>query len=226
LSTASPTRLSQSRCGVSKAVAVYAHPRGAIIALTLAPGTRIDKIEICAGSACLAVAAGYAWFAEERLVEVDRRRGPSSRASVSPMSPSRLRPPRPRWQPSRRLHRVSTVGRRRPERLLDYQTAAVKAKDIDEPTPSTCASMLRRSTASRCAASPRWWTPARPAERARRLFCQPRRATAIRRRAPPILGALGERSAQRAAAAMGAHLDEGMSELRRYAAARPDLFEA
>ncbi|MCC6791561.1 MAG: FCD domain-containing protein, partial [Thermomicrobiales bacterium] len=64
-------------------------------------------------------------------------------------------------------------------------------------------------------------------ERARRLLLPtPTRNRNTLREHRAILDALATKNAALAAEAMGAHLDEGMAQLRRYAEGRPDLFEA
>jgi DNA-binding GntR family transcriptional regulator len=57
------------------------------------------------------------------------------------------------------------------------------------------------------------------------LLPTPGRNQATLREHRAILAALEGRDPAKAAAAMGAHLDQGMSELRKFAAAQPELFE-
>ena len=223
--------LSHSRRGVSKAVAVYDDLRSAIVALRLAPGTRIDKVEICGrlGVSRQPLAEAIARLAEERLVEVEPQKGTFvARIRLADVVEAAF---------VRRALEVATVEALAPcidratlsrlERLLGYQAAAGKARDADEfyaldvrfhAALFDCLEMRRVAEvvdASRA-----------QLERARRLLLPtPTRNRDTLREHRAILAALNERSASRAAAAMGAHLDEGMSELRRYAAARPDLFE-
>jgi DNA-binding GntR family transcriptional regulator len=232
LNYAAPTRLSQSRRGVSKAVAVYDDLRGAIIALTLAPGTRIDKTEICdrLGVSRQPLAEAIARLAEERLLEVEPQKGTFvARIRLADVAEAAF---------VRRALEVATVETLAPridrgtlsrlERLLDYQAAAVKAKDIDEfyTLDVRFHAALFDGLAMRRVAEVVDASRAQ-LERARRLLLPiPTRNRNTLGEHRAILDALEEQSAGKAAAAMGAHLDEGMSELRRYAAARPDLFEA
>lgn len=228
---AAPTRLSQSRRGVSKAVAVYDDLRGAIVALTLAPGTQIDKTEICdrLGVSRQPLAEAIARLAEERLVEVEPQKGTFvARIRLADVAEAAF---------VRRALEVATVETLAPridggtlsrlERLLDYQGSAVKAKDIDEfyTLDVRFHATLFDGLAMRRVAEVVDASRAQ-LERARRLLLPtPTRNRNTLREHRAILKALAERNPQMAAAAMGAHLDEGMSELRRYAASRPDLFE-
>lgn len=229
---AAPTRLTHSRRGVSKAVAVYDDLRGAIIALTLAPGARIDKAEVCGrlGVSRQPLAEAIARLAEERLVEVEPQKGTFvARIRLADVAEAAF---------VRRALEVATVEALAPridrgtlsrlERLLDYQAAAVKAKDIDEfyTLDVRFHATLFDGLAMRRVAEVVDASRAQ-LERARRLLLPtPTRNRNTLREHRAILDALIEQNAARAGAAMGAHLDEGMSELRRYAAARPDLFEA
>jgi len=232
LNHAAPTRLSQSRRGVSKAVAVYDDLRGAIVALTLAPGTQIDKSEICdrLGVSRQPLAEAIARLAEERLVEVEPQKGTFvARIRLADVAEAAF---------VRRALEVATVETLAPridggtlsrlERLLDYQGSAVKAKDIDEfyTLDVRFHAALFDGLAMRRVAEVVDASRAQ-LERARRLLLPtPTRNRNTLREHRAILEALAERSAQKAMTAMAAHLDEGMSELRRYAGSRPDLFEA
>src|ERR1700692_3657837 len=65
------------RRGVSKAVFVYEDLRAAIVSLSLKPGARIDKTEIC-GRLHVSrqpLAEAIARLAEERLVDVEPQKG-------------------------------------------------------------------------------------------------------------------------------------------------------
>ncbi|HET7715227.1 MAG TPA: GntR family transcriptional regulator [Bauldia sp.] len=228
---AAPTRFNQSRRGISKAVAVYDDLRGAIVSLDLAPGARIDKAEICErlGVSRQPLAEAIARLAEERLVEVEPQKGTFvARIRLADVVEAAF---------VRRAVEVATVEALAPridhgtlsrlERLLDYQALAVKAKDIDEfyaldvrfHAALFDGLAMRRAVevVDACRAQ---------LERARRLLLPtPTRNRNTLREHRAIFDALAEGSAARAAEAMGAHLDEGMSELRRYAAARPEMFE-
>lgn len=226
-----PNRTSHVRRGVSKAVAVYDDLRAAIIALSLAPGTRIDKTEICErlGVSRQPLAEAIARLAEERLLEVEPQKGTFvARIRLADVAEAAF---------VRRALEVATVTALAPripdsalarlERLLDYQTAAVKGSDIDEfyTLDVRFHEVLFDSLAMRRVAEVVDASRAQ-LERARRLLLPtPTRNRNTLREHQAILDALSERNPARAASAMGAHLDEGMAELRRYAAARPDLFE-
>ena len=232
LNYAAPTRLSQSRRGISKAVAVYDDLRGAIVELRLAPGARIDKAEICErlGVSRQPLAEAIARLAEERLLEVEPQKGTFvARIRLSDVAEAAF---------VRRALEVATVEALAPrmdratllrlERLLDYQASAVKAKDIDEfyILDVRFHTVLFDGLAMRRVADVVDASRAQ-LERARRLLLPtPSRNRNTLREHRSILDALAERNAGKAAAAMGAHLDEGMAELRRYAAAAPELFEA
>lgn len=227
-----PTRPGQVRRGVSKAVTVYDDLRGGIIALTLAPGTRIDKAEICErlGVSRQPLAEAIARLAEERLVEVAPQKGTFvARIRLSDVAEAAF---------VRRALEVATVKALAPriddgvlgrlERLLNYQAAAVQGDDIDEfyVLDVRFHEVLFDALAMRRVAEVVDASRAQ-LERARRLLLPtPTRNRNTLREHRAILDALAGRDCERAAAAMGAHLDEGMAELRRYAEARPDLFEA
>jgi DNA-binding GntR family transcriptional regulator len=231
LNYAAPS-LGHSRRGVSKAVAVYDDLRSAIIALRLAPGTRIDKAEICErlGVSRQPLAEAIARLAEERMVDVEPQKGTFvARIRLSDVAEAAF---------VRRALEVATVDALAPrvdrgtlsrlERLLDYQTAAVKAKDIDEfyTLDVRFHAALFDGLAMRRVAEVVDASRAQ-LERARRLLLpMPTRNRNTLREHRAILDALAAQDAGLAAAAMGAHLDEGMAQLRRYAAGRPDLFEA
>ena len=224
-------RPSHARRGVSKAFVVYEDLRGAIIALALAPGTRIDKAEICdrLGVSRQPLAEAIARLAEERLLEVEPQKGTFvARIRLSDVAEAAF---------VRRALEVATVERLAPliedatlerlERLLDYQSAAVKVDDIDEfyTLDIRFHAVLFDALAMQRVAEVVDASRAQ-LERARRLLLPTptrNRNTISEHRA--ILDALTARDAAKTAAAMGAHLDEGMAQLRAYATARPDLFE-
>lgn len=229
---AAPTRLSQARRGVSKAVAVYDDLRGGIISLSLPPGARIDKAEICdrLGVSRQPLAEAIARLAEERLVEVEPQKGTFvARIRLADVAEAAF---------VRRALETATVEALAPridqgtlsrlERLLDYQASAAKAKDIDEfyALDVRFHATLFDALAMRRVAEVVDTSRAQ-LERARRLLLPtPTRNRNTIREHRAILAALTARDGRKAAAAMGAHLDEVMSELRRYATARPELFEA
>jgi DNA-binding GntR family transcriptional regulator len=232
LNYAAPPRPSHARRGVSKAVVVYDDLRGDIIALALAPGARIDKAEICErlGVSRQPLAEAIARLAEERLVEVEPQKGTFvARIRLADVGEAAF---------VRRALEMATVERLAPriddtalsrlERLLDYQTAAVKGNDIDEfyALDVRFHEVLFDALAMRRVAEVVDASRAQ-LERARRLLLPtPTRNRNTLREHKAILVALAARNPVAAATAMGAHLDEGMAELRRYATARPDLFEA
>jgi DNA-binding GntR family transcriptional regulator len=232
LDYAAPTRLSQARRGVSKAVAVYDDLRGGIISLNLPPGARIDKTEICdrLGVSRQPLAEAIARLAEERLLEVEPQKGTFvARIRLADVAEAAF---------VRRALEVATVDALAPridkptlsrlERLLDYQAAAVKAKDIEEFYALDIrfhATLLDALAMRRVAEVVD--TSRAPLERARRLLLPtPMRNRNTLREHRAILDALSRHDAVEAGAAMGAHLDEVIAEIRRYAERRPELFEA
>jgi DNA-binding GntR family transcriptional regulator len=222
-----PNRPGHGRRGVSKAVAVYDDLRGAIIALALAPGTRIDKADICERlGVSRQPSPRRSRLAEERLVEVERRRGPSSRIRLADVAEAAF---------VRRALEVATVTAlapyprcgARPARAPSRPGRGREGDDIDEfyALDVRFHEVLFDGLAMRRVAEVVEASRAQ-LERVRRLLLPTptrNRNTLGEHRA--ILDALRERNPASAATAMGAHLDEGMAELRRYAAARPDLFE-
>ncbi len=231
LPTAAPSRPSHARRGVSKAVTVYEDLRGAIIALALAPGARIDKTEICdrLGVSRQPLAEAIARLAEERLLEVEPQKGTFvARIRLSDVAEAAF---------VRRALEVATVERLAPmvddgtldrlERLLDYQAAAVKGNDVDEfyALDLRFHAVLFEALAMQRVAEVVDASRAQ-LERARRLLLPtPTRNRNTIREHKAILDALARRDSEKTATAMRAHLDEGMSQLRTYAEARPDLFE-
>lgn len=227
-----PIRTGHARRGVSKAVAVYDDLRTSIIALRLAPGTRIDKSEICErlGVSRQPLAEAIARLAEERLVEVEPQKGTFvARIRLADVTEAAF---------VRRALEVATVEALAPRiddgtlarlaRLLDYQDTAARTKDTEEffSLDVRFHATLFDALAMRRVAEVVDASRAQ-LERARRMLLP----TATRSRDTleehrAILAALSARSASRAAGAMAAHLDEVMRELRRYATTRPELFEA
>lgn len=226
-----PIRPRHARRGVSKAVAVYDDLRAAIVGLTLAPGARIDKAEICErlGVSRQPLAEAIARLAEEHLLEVEPQKGTFvARIRLADVTEAAF---------VRRALEVATVEALAPriersalsrlERLIGYQAAALKAGDTEEfyALDLRFHGTLLDSLAMRRVAAVVDSSRAQ-LERARRLLLPtPTRNRNTLREHEAILDGLAARSAEKAAAAMRAHLDAGMSHLRRFAARQPELFE-
>jgi len=232
LNYAAPHRPSHLRRGVSKAVAVYEDLRGGIIALRLSPGTRLDKSEICErlGVSRQPLAEAIARLAEERLIEVEPQKGTFvARIRLTDVAEAAF---------VRRALEVATVEALAPRilngtlsrlgRTLDYQALAAKAKDVDEfyALDVRFHEALFQALGMQRVAEVVDASRAQ-LERARRLLLPtPTRNLDTLGEHRAILDALMARDASAAGAAMGRHLDAGMAELRRYAADRPEHFEA
>jgi DNA-binding GntR family transcriptional regulator len=219
-----------SRRSVSKAALVYEDLRAAIIDLRLTPGARIEKHEICdrLGVSRQPLAEAITRLAEERLVEVEPQKGTFvARIRLADVTEAAF---------VRRALEVATVAAiaaamdepllKRLDRILTYQAAALKAKDWDEFYDLDVrfhATLFDRMAMRRVAAAVD--SSRAPLERARRLLLPtPGRSAATLREHRAILAALAARNVAAAAAAMGAHLDEVIAEVTRFAARRPDLF--
>jgi DNA-binding GntR family transcriptional regulator len=221
-----------ARRGVSKAVLVYDDLRAAIISLDLEPGARIDKREICQrlGVSRQPVAEAVAWLAGERLVEIEPQKGTFvARISLAIVAEAAF---------VRRALEMATIQAiagamddamlERLDRLLTYQAAAAKAKDVEEfyALDVRFHSMLFDRLAMRSVADAVESSRAL-LERTRRVLLPTRgRNQNTLREHRAVLAALQARDPDAAGAAMGAHLDQGMEELKRFAARQPDLFEA
>lgn len=219
------------RRSVSKSALVYEDLRAAIVALRLKPGARIEKQEICSRLAVSRqpLSEAITRLAEERLVEVEPQKGTFvARIRLADVEEAAF---------VRRALEVATVhtiagavddaALKRLDRILTYQAAALKTRDWDEFYALDLrfhAMLFDRMGMSRVAAAVE--SSRAPLERARRLLVPSvARSTATLREHRAIQRALSARDAGRTAAAMGAHLDEAMAEVRRFAAKRPDLFE-
>jgi DNA-binding GntR family transcriptional regulator len=210
---------------------VYGELRAAIIGLQIEPGTRIDKAEICGrlGVSRQPVAEALACLAEERLVEVEPQKGTFvTRIRLADAVEAAF---------VRQALEVATVRAIAPgidaatlaqlKRLLAYQAAAVKARDAEEfyafdvRFHDALMGRLAYRRVAEVVESSRAQT-----ERIRRLLLPKpgRNATTIEEH-EAIVDGLAARDADRAAAAMRAHLDHVLEELQKFAAARPDLFE-
>ena len=219
------------RRGVSKAALVYEDLRASIIGLDLKPGARIDKNELCLRLRVSRqpLAEAIARLADERLVEVEPQKGTFvARIRLSDVAEAAF---------VRRALEMATVAAiaasiddatlKRLDRMLGYQSAAVKAKDVEEfyALDVRFHSMLFERLAMRRVAEVVDSSRAQ-LERTRRLLLPtPGRNQNTLREHRAIFAALTARDPAGASAAMGAHLDEVMAELRRFAARQPDLFE-
>jgi GntR family transcriptional regulator, rspAB operon transcriptional repressor len=219
------------RRGLSKATLVYEQLRSAIIRLELEPGARIDRNEVCErlGISRQPLAEAVARLADERLLDVEPQKGTFvARIRLKDVAEAAF---------VRRSLEVAaveaiaadidetTLGRL--NRILDYQAAAMKAKDIEE---FYVLDMRFHSMLFERLAMPRAGevveTSRAPLERARRLLLpKPGRSENTLHEHHEILTALAARSPVKAGRAMGKHLDEVMAELRSFAASLPHLFE-
>jgi DNA-binding GntR family transcriptional regulator len=220
-----------ARRGMSKAVYVYEDLRSAIISLALKPGARIDKTAICdrLHVSRQPLAEAIARLAEERLVDVEPQKGTFvARIRLSDVAEAAF---------VRRALEIAMVQAIAPDieeaalnrldRILGYQAAAVKAKDTEEfyVLDMRFHTMLFDRLGMRRVAEVVETSRAQ-LERTRRLLLPtPGRSQNTLREHRAIFAALGARDAQKAAAAMGDHLDEVMEELKRFAARQPELFE-
>jgi DNA-binding GntR family transcriptional regulator len=220
-----------SRRGVSKAVMVYEDLRASIISLDLKPGARIDKNELCLRLhvSRQPLAEAIARLAEERLVDVEPQKGTFvARIRLADVAEATF---------VRRALETATVAAiapgiddatlKRLDRILGYQAAAVKAKDVEEfyALDLRFHTMLFERLAMRRIAEAVESSRAQ-LERTRRLLLPtPGRNQNTLREHRAIHGALVARDPAKAAAAMGEHLDEVMAELKRFAARHPELFE-
>jgi DNA-binding GntR family transcriptional regulator len=220
-----------SRRGLSKAAIVYDDLRTAIIGLELKPGARIDKHALCErlGVSRQPLSEAIARLADERLLDVEPQNGTFvARIRMSDVVDGAF---------IRRALEVATVEAiaanveaatlKRLERNLDYQAAALKAADWEEFYVLDVrfhAALFDRLARRRVAEVVE--TSRAQLERIRRLMVtEPGRAPGTFREHRAIYAALKARSAAEAGAAMGAHLDAVMLELRRFATRQPELFE-
>ena len=226
-----PVIASHARRGISKGVMVYDHLRAAIIGLEMKPGTRIDKLELCdrLQVSRQPLAEAVARLADERLVVVEPQKGTFvARISLADVAEAAF---------LRRAHEVATVAAiapamdeamlKRLDRILSYQAAALRAADPDEfyALDVRFHMMLFDRLAMRRVIEAVESSRAQ-LERIRRILLPtPGRRQNTLREHRAIFAALAVRDADGAAAAMGAHLDQVMEELKRFAARQPDLFE-
>ncbi|WP_421725555.1 GntR family transcriptional regulator [Bauldia sp.] len=221
-----------TRRGLSKVAVVYEELRNAIVQLELAPGARIDKPALCArlGVSRQPLAEAVARLADERLVKIEPQKGTFvTRIRMGDVAEANF---------VRRSLETATVEAIAPEadadlvqqlkRIVDRQEAALTADDIDEFYRLD----LRFHRALQDAlAMPRVAETIETAraqlERVRRLLLPyARRATDTVAEHQTIIAALAVHDPEAAKAAMAAHLDTGIAELRDFASRRPELFEA
>jgi DNA-binding GntR family transcriptional regulator len=216
---------------VSKAVLVYDDLRARIISLDLKPGSRIDKVEICQrlGVSRQPLAEAIARLAGERMIEVEPQKGTFvARISLASVAEAAF---------VRRGLEVATVAAiardigdatlQRLDRILTYQATAANQEDNEEfyALDVRFHSMLFDCLAMRRVAEVVESSRAQLERTRRVLLPTPGRNQNTLREHRAIFAALAAHDPVAAAAAMGAHLDQGMSELRKFAAAQPELFE-
>jgi DNA-binding GntR family transcriptional regulator len=211
---------------------VYDQLRSDIVSLALKPGIRIDKNKVCARLhvSRQPVADALSRLAEERLVEVEPQKGTFvARVRMASVLEAAF---------LRRALEIATVERvaadiddatlQPLERNLAYQATALEADDIDGFYALDLrfhAMLFERLGMERLAEAV--GASRAQLERARRLLLPlPSRNRATLREHRAIVAALAARDPRAATRAMAAHLDAGMSELKRFAARQPELFES
>jgi DNA-binding GntR family transcriptional regulator len=215
----------------SKSGLVYEELRSAIISLRLEPGAQIDKSEICdrLEVSRQPLSEALAWLSAERLVTVEPQKGTYvTRIHMADVVEAAF---------VREALEVATIWRIAPDMdsetldrlklIVDYQSAATAARDIEEfylldvRFHSTLIERLAYRRVAEGVESARAQT-----ERIRRLLLPtPRRNPETIAEHNVILAELALRNATGAAEAMRAHLANGLKHLREFAAERPDLFE-
>jgi DNA-binding GntR family transcriptional regulator len=228
----SDLRLSRAvRKGGSKSGLVYEELRSAIIALRLEPGAQIDKAEICnrLEVSRQPLSEALARLSEERLVTVEPQKGTYvTRIKLSDVVEAAF---------LREALEVATVRRIAPEiddktldrlrLIVDYQSAATAAHDIEEfylLDTRFHAALIAKLAFRRIAEAVE--SARSHTERIRRLLLPtPRRNAETIAEHKVIVAELARRSATGAAEAMRAHLANGLQQLHRFAAERPELFE-
>jgi DNA-binding GntR family transcriptional regulator len=220
-----------ARRGLSKAAKVYDELRAAIVGLELEPGARIDKNDICArlNVSRQPVAEAVARLADERLVDVEPQKGTFvARIRLSDVAEAAfVRRALEVAAASLVAPGVDAVMLKRLERNLGYQAAALKARDWDEfyLLDQRFHAMLFDRLAMRRVTETVEASRAQ-LERTRRLLLPtPGRSANTYREHRAIFSALKARDAEKAGAAMSAHLDAVITELRKFAARQPGLFE-
>jgi DNA-binding GntR family transcriptional regulator len=222
---------SAARKAASKSGLVYDELRSAIVALKLEPGAQIDKNELCErlGVSRQPVSEALSRLAEERLVTVEPQKGTYvTRIRMSDVVEAAF---------VREALEVATVRKLASEideetldrlrLLVSYQAAAVAAGDVEEfylqdvRFHSTLFAKLAFRRVAEAVESARSHT-----ERIRRLLLPtPRRNPETIAEHEAIVEELTRRNASGAAEAMRAHLANGLKQLHKFAAERPELFE-
>lgn len=213
----------------SKSSFVLDEIRAAIIALKLQPGAQIDKAAICdrLGVSRQPLSEALARLTGERLVTVEPQKGTYvTRIRMSDVVEAAF---------VREALEVATVRciaadidaetLQRLDLLVDYQSAALAAGDLDESYAldvrfhGTLSGRLAYRRVAEVIESARAQT-----ERIRRLLLPSRNNMTIDEH-KVIVGSLASRDPEQAARAMHAHLGNVLDALRDYAAVRPDMFE-
>jgi DNA-binding GntR family transcriptional regulator len=219
------------RRGLSKAVLVYDDLRARIISLGLKPGARIDKPEICErlGVSRQPLAEAIARLAGERLIEVEPQKGTFvARISLASVAEAAfVRRGLEVAMVQAIAGGIDDVALQRIGRILTYQAAAVKARDVEEfyTLDVRFHTMLFDRLSMRRVAEVVDSSRAQLERTRRVLLPTPHRNQNTLREHRAIFVALEARDPGAAGAAMGAHLDQGMTELRNFATAHPELFE-
>jgi DNA-binding GntR family transcriptional regulator len=214
----------------SKSGRVYEELRSAIITLKLQPGAQIDKAEICdrLEVSRQPLSEALARLAEERLVTVEPQKGTYvTRIRMNDVAEAAF---------VREALEVATIRQIAPDiddetldrlkLIVDYQSSAATASDneefyvLDTRFHSTLIARLSYRRVAEGVESARAQT-----ERIRRLLLPTRRNLETIAEHKTILAELAQRSAAGAADAMRVHLGNGLQQLSKFAAERPDLFE-
>jgi DNA-binding GntR family transcriptional regulator len=225
-----PLLQSAARKARSKSSLAHEVLRNAIISLKLQPGAQIDKAEICErlGLSRQPLSEALARLAQERLVAVEPQKGTYvTRISLSDVEEAAF---------VREALEVATIRRvaasmddetlDRLRLIVEYQMAANGAANheefyrLDVQFHATLFSRLAMRRAAEVVESSRAQT-----ERIRRLLVPTERNRATIDEHNAIVKALAARSPERAAKAMRTHLGNGLKELHKFAAERPELFE-
>ena len=231
LALSDPLLRHAARKAGSKSVLVYEELRSAIISLKLEPGTQIDKAEICdrLEVSRQPLSEALSRLSEERLVTVEPQKGTYvTRIRLSDVVEAAF---------VREALEVATVRRIAPDMddetidrlrlIVDYQSAATAAHDIEEfyvldtRFHAVLIGKLAFRRVAEAVESARSHT-----ERIRRLLLPtPRRNPETIAEHKLIVAELARKSPAGAAEAMHAHLANGLNQLHKFAAERPELFE-
>lgn len=209
--------------------------REAIVTLALEPGMMIDKLAVCErmGVSRFPVSAALAKLAAAGLVEVLPQRGTrvmpivihdirqhlfirsaleveTVRGLATGPSAVTLNALLSALADNLNMQREVVAGGQREEfHPLDLAFHEILLDAIDLPRVKEIVAVSRSVL-----------------DRARRLLASPKRHVQTLEEHVRIFEAIRDRDAEAAAHAMHSHLDEVVAELRRFAAERPDLFEA